>query len=56
VCDDGNTAAGDGCSASCTDEAEGGCCSAGTDPSGPLLLGLGVVTMIARRRRPHRPA
>lgn len=50
-CDDGNTAAGDGCSATCMDENDGGCCSAGTDPSGPLLLGLGVVGVVARRRR-----
>ncbi len=50
-CDDGNTAAGDGCSATCMDEDDPGCCSAGTNPSGPLLLGLGVVIVIARRRR-----
>ncbi|MEO7095210.1 MAG: MYXO-CTERM sorting domain-containing protein, partial [Polyangiales bacterium] len=50
-CDDGNTTAGDGCSTTCTDESDGGCCSAGTDPSGPLLLGLGIVVVIARRRR-----
>ncbi len=50
-CDDGNTAGGDGCSATCLDEDDGGCCSAGTNPSGPLLLGLGVVIAIARRRR-----
>lgn len=40
-CDDG----------SCKDEDDGGCCSAGTNPAGPLLLGLGVVAVIARRRR-----
>lgn len=50
-CDDGNTAGDDGCSATCQDEDDGGCCSAGTNPSGPLLLGLGVVIAIARRRR-----
>lgn len=50
-CDDGNTANGDGCSASCDVEGDGGCCSAGTNPAGPLLLGLGVVLAIARRRR-----
>ncbi len=49
-CDDGNTASDDGCSPACRDD-EGGCCSAGTDPSGPLLLGLGVIAAIARRRR-----
>jgi cysteine-rich repeat protein len=50
-CDDGNTAPGDGCSATCMAEDDGGCCSAGTNPSGPLVLGLGVVVAFARRRR-----
>ena len=49
-CDDGNTRGGDGCSATCRDDG-GGCCSAGTDPAGPLILGLGVVSLAARRRR-----
>ncbi len=49
-CDDGNTEGDDGCSQYCRDD-EGGCCSAGTDPSGPLLLGLGVISVVARRRR-----
>ena len=50
-CDDGNATAGDGCSTDCMDEDDPGCCSTGTTPSGPLLLGLGVVIAIARRRR-----
>ena len=51
-CDDGNTSGGDGCSQYCRDD-DGGCCSAGTDPSGPLLLGIGVIAVVARRRRRH---
>ncbi|CAN5868030.1 hypothetical protein BH11MYX3_BH11MYX3_37420 [soil metagenome] len=50
-CDDGNTEGGDGCSQYCRDDDGGGCCSAGTEPSGPLLLGLGVLAVVARRRR-----
>jgi MYXO-CTERM domain-containing protein len=50
VVDDGEQCDGtDGCSASCTEDA--GCCSAGTNPSGPLLLGLGVIALLVRRRR-----
>jgi hypothetical protein len=29
----------------------GGCCSAGTRPQGPALLGLGVMALVLRRRR-----
>jgi MYXO-CTERM domain-containing protein len=59
-CDDGNTADGDGCSATCTDETggdddgpgmEGGCCSTGSDPTGPALLGLMTLGLVIRRRR-----
>ena len=52
-CDDGNTAGEDGCSQYCRDE-DAGCCSAGTDPRAPLVLGLGVVALLARRRRTVR--
>lgn len=55
ACDDGNTTAGDGCSATCTDEGDGGCCSAGTNPAGPLLLGLGVLAAALRRRNRGGP-
>jgi cysteine-rich repeat protein len=53
VCDDGNTADGDGCSATCQMEGgdDGGCCSAGTDPTGPLLLSFFTVGLVIRRRR-----
>lgn len=54
TCDDGDLVDGDGCSATCMTELpdEAGCCSTEPDPSGPLLLGLGVIATIARRRRP----
>jgi MYXO-CTERM domain-containing protein len=54
VCDDGNTADGDGCSATCQPEdgsEDGGCCSAGTNPAGPLLLSFLTVGLVIRRRR-----
>ncbi len=56
-CDDGNTVDGDGCSATCAVEmhaAAAGCCSADRDPSGALVLGLGMIVLghfSARRRR-----
>jgi cysteine-rich repeat protein len=56
-CDDGNTADGDGCSAACTDEVEGGgdddagCCSANGETSRSLWLGLAVGLLLLRRRR-----
>jgi len=50
LCDDGNTADGDGCAESCTPEDDTGCCSTGTDPAAPLLLGA-VVVLLGRRRR-----
>jgi MYXO-CTERM domain-containing protein len=57
ACDDGNVVDGDGCSATCQTETEepgddGGCCSTGGSPAGPIslsvLLGLGL---LRRRRR-----
>jgi len=56
TCDDGNTTSGDGCSATCVDETApgedgGGCCSTGADPTGALLLGVGSVLLVLRRRR-----
>ena len=57
TCDDGNTADGDGCSSTCQTEAEnGGCCSTGTGPAGPLSLGVVVVGLLFRRRRVARGA
>ena len=56
-CDDGNTAGGDGCSATCQDEGggggddDGGCCSAGGNPTGPLALSLLTLGLIVVRRR-----
>ena len=52
ACDDGNTLAGDGCSASCQDEAPaaGGCCSTGGDPAAALAVAA-ITLGIARRRR-----
>jgi len=53
ACDDGNTADGDGCSATCELEGgdDGGCCSAGTNPAGPLALSLMTLGLVIRRRR-----
>ncbi|MEO6775929.1 MAG: DUF4215 domain-containing protein [Kofleriaceae bacterium] len=62
TCDDGNTTAGDGCSATCQTEIVacadgsgpcdgGGCCSAGRDPSGAVLLSLLTFGLVLRRRR-----
>jgi MYXO-CTERM domain-containing protein len=56
-CDDGNNLAGDGCSESCTIEegvdppGDGGCCSTGGSPAGPLALGLFSLGLLGRRRR-----
>ena len=53
-CDDGNGKGGDGCSAACLEEPTaggGGCCSASSHPTGPLLLGLGVLALVLRKRR-----
>jgi MYXO-CTERM domain-containing protein len=55
-CDDGNTAAGDGCSELCelevaVDDPSGGCCSTGSDPRGAALLGLASAALLVRRRR-----
>ncbi|MDB4954870.1 MAG: cysteine-rich repeat protein [Myxococcales bacterium] len=53
-CDDGNAAAGDGCSATCTEEITaggGGCCSAESHPASSLVLGFGVLGLLARRRK-----
>jgi cysteine-rich repeat protein len=57
VCDDGNTTDGDGCSATCQTEdgsEDGGCCSAGTNPAGPLVLSFLTVGLVIRRRRRRR--
>jgi len=59
TCDDGNTTAGDGCSATCQTEpggtggtkTGGGCCSAGTQPSGAIALSLLTIGLVLRRRR-----
>ena len=57
TCDDGNMDGDDGCSATCQTEdgsGDGGCCSAGTNPAGPLALSvltLGLVLVRRRRRR-----
>lgn len=58
TCDDGNTTDGDGCSATCQDEDPGmdpkdggGCCSTGTGPGGPALLGILSLGLVLRRRR-----
>jgi len=54
ACDDTNTTDGDGCSATCqleTGEEDGGCCSAGTNPAGPLALSLLTIGLVIRRRR-----
>lgn len=52
VCDDGNTADGDGCSSTCQDEsAGGGCCGVGTNPAAPAGLAALVLGLILRRRR-----
>ena len=56
TCDDGNVIDGDGCSATCqsdvtTMSTDGGCCSAGTKPSGAIALSLLTVGVVLRRRR-----
>jgi MYXO-CTERM domain-containing protein len=57
TCDDGNTTDGDGCSATCQNEDgtgggdDGGCCSAGTNPAGPLVLSLLTLGLVLVRRR-----
>ncbi|HEY5949094.1 MAG TPA: hypothetical protein VIV40_26560, partial [Kofleriaceae bacterium] len=56
ACDDSNTTDGDGCSATCQTEDgtggdDGGCCSAGTNPTGPLVLSLLTIGLVIRRRR-----
>jgi cysteine-rich repeat protein len=54
-CDDGNTEDGDGCSSSCGIEGDdGGCCSAGTNPAGPLALSAMFVGLVVVRRRRRR--
>ena len=59
TCDDGNTADGDGCSATCQLEAtdgpgDGGCCSTGSDPRGALAAGAAAVAALLVRRRRRR--
>ncbi len=60
ACDDGNTADGDGCSATCADETTGGgeepgdeagCCSSQRDPGGAALLAMVTLGLVVRRRR-----
>jgi len=51
LCDDGNPDDGDGCADSCTPETDTGCCSTGTNPAGPLLLGAAAGLLLRRRRR-----
>jgi uncharacterized protein (TIGR03382 family) len=63
TCDDGNTTAGDGCSATCQTETiacpdssndcggGGGCCSSTRDPSGAIALSLLTIGLVIRRRR-----
>jgi cysteine-rich repeat protein len=54
-CDDGNTVDGDTCSATCTTPDSGGCCNTARAPSPAVfVLGLGVLTVVLRRRRPKR--
>ncbi len=59
-CDDGNTASGDGCSATCaieedTGDDSGGCCSTGSGPGGSLVaVGLGAAVALVTRRRRRR--
>jgi len=55
-CDDGNTLSADGCSSVCVVEVvdpddDGGCCGAGRQPRGALVLGLGTALLVLRRRR-----
>ena len=52
ACDDGNTLGGDGCSASCQDEAPAaGCCSTGGDPAAAMALAVVTLGIAGRRRR-----
>ena len=51
TCDDGNTAGGDGCSASCQDEVAGGCCGVAGHPAAPAALALITLGGALRRRR-----
>ena len=59
-CDDGNITDGDGCSAVCETETDGGeeeeisdagCCSVGGGPEGALALSLLTLGVVLRRRR-----
>lgn len=54
TCDDGNTVDGDACPADCGMSAttdDSGCCSAGTNPAGPMLLSLATLGLVVVRRR-----
>jgi MYXO-CTERM domain-containing protein len=60
VCDDGNVNDGDGCSATCQNENDGGdghghddggCCSVGGDKRGAIALALLTLGLVLRRRR-----
>jgi MYXO-CTERM domain-containing protein len=54
TCDDGNTVDGDECPADCGMSAttdDPGCCSAGTNPAGAMLLSLATLGLVVVRRR-----
>lgn len=53
TCDDGNTEDGDACPADCgaAELADAGCCSAGSDPAGPLAISVLTIGLVLRRRR-----
>ena len=54
TCDDGNTADGDGARRLRHERDggdDGGCCSAGTNPAGALLLSLATLGLVVVRRR-----
>ena len=51
ACDDGNLTAGDGCSPTCFDEPDGGCCSSSSGSPGALALGLCVLAILGCGRR-----
>jgi cysteine-rich repeat protein len=51
ACDDGNAMNGDGCSSTCEDESQGGCCGVGTNPAAPTGLAVLVLGLVLRRGR-----
>ena len=54
ACDDGNAMNGDGCSSTCEDESQGGCCGVGTNPAAPTGLAVLVLGLVLRRGRRRR--